>query len=66
MLLAEELVEAEVVSEVSSSQILHGHVEVLSVLEGRNHIDNEGVAQLLEDGLLVDDRAHTFLEKDSE
>lgn len=51
----EELVEAEVVAEVSAAQVLHGHVEVLAVLEGGLHVDDEGVADLLQDALLVDD-----------
>ena len=43
------------VPEVASPEVLHDHVEVLAILEGGDHVDDEGVAELLEDGLLVDD-----------
>ena len=55
MLFCKKLVEAKVVSEVASPEVLHDHVEVLTILEGGDHVDDEGVAELLEDGLLVDD-----------
>ena len=51
------------VPEIATPEILHNHVEILPVLEGRNHIDDEGVVELFEDGLLVDDGAHTFLQQ---
>ena len=47
MLLVKVLIKAEVVSQVSSSHVLHGHVEVFPVLEGGLHIDDEGIADLL-------------------
>ena len=53
------------VSEVASPEVLHDHVEVLTILEGGDHVDDEGVAELLKDGLLVDDWADAFLEEDS-
>lgn len=54
MLLAEKLVKAKVISKITSSEVFHGHIEVFSVLEGGDHVDNEGVAELLKDSLLVD------------
>ena len=55
LFLAEEFVETEMISKISSPQIFHDHVEIFSILKGRNHIDDEGVAQLFEDRLFVDD-----------
>ena len=46
MFLAEELVEAEVVAKISSSEVFHDHVEVLSILKGGDHIDDEGIVEL--------------------
>ena len=57
----EELIEAEMVSQISASHVLHSHVEVFSVLEGGLHVDDEGIADLLEDGLFVDHRSHALL-----
>ena len=43
LFLSEELVEAEMVPQISSPEILHDHVEILSILEGWDHVDDEGV-----------------------
>jgi hypothetical protein len=58
-----ELVKTEMISKISSSQVFHGHIKILPILEGRFHVDDEGISDLLQNGLLVDDRAHTFLEQ---
>jgi hypothetical protein len=46
LFLVEELVEAEMVTKIAPSEIFHDHVEVLSILEGGDHVDEEGVAEL--------------------
>ena len=51
------------VPEVPAPKILHDHVKIFPVLEGGNHVDDEGVAELFEDGLLVDDGPHAFLQQ---
>ena len=43
------------VSEIASSEVFHDHVEVLSVLEGGDHVDDEGVAELFKNCFFVDD-----------
>jgi hypothetical protein len=58
----EKLVETEVVSEISSAEVLHCHVEILAILEGGFHIDDEGVADLLEYGFFVEYRSYAFFE----
>ena len=55
LLLAKELIEAEMIAKISSSEVLHDHVEVLAVLEGGDHVDDEGIAELVEDCFFVDD-----------
>ena len=50
------------ISQISSPQVLHGHIEVLPILEGRNHVDDERIAELLQNGLLVDDRTNTLFQ----
>jgi len=54
LLLIEELVIAEMVPQIPTSQILHGHIEVFAVLEGRFHVDDEGVGEVVQDGALVE------------
>lgn len=51
------------ISKITSSEVFHGHIEVFSVLEGGDHVDNEGVAELLKDSLLVDNWANTFFKE---
>lgn len=58
----EEFIEAEMVPQISASEVLHGHVEIFPILEGRLHVDDEGVGDLLKYGLFVDDRANTLLQ----
>lgn len=53
------------VAQIASTKVLHGHVEELSVLEVRFHVDDEGVAEFFEDGLFVDDWGDALLENDS-
>jgi hypothetical protein len=55
-----------VVAQVAAAQVLHGHVEILPVLEGRLHVDDEWIADLLQDAFFVDDRPHALLEQHSE
>jgi hypothetical protein len=55
LLFIEEFIEAEMISQISSSEIFHGHIKILSILEGRFHVNNEGIIDLFEDSLLIDD-----------
>ena len=63
LLLVEKFIEAEVVAQVSTSKILHCHEEKLPVLEIGFHVDDKGVAQLLQNWFLVNDWTHTLLEQ---
>lgn len=58
----EELIEAEMVSQISSSEVLHSHVEIFPILEGGFHVDDEWIGDLLKYGLLVDDRTNTLFQ----
>ena len=37
------------VSQIPASEILHSHVQILPILEGRAHIDDKRIADLLQD-----------------
>lgn len=43
------------ISEIPTSEIVHDEVEVLLVLKGAAHVDEEGMVQLAEDPALVED-----------
>lgn len=53
-LFSEAVLVADVVSQVATSEVVHDEVEVLMVLEGAFHVDEEGVAELAEDPALVE------------
>lgn len=62
LIFIEEFIETEMVSQVSTSHILHRHVEVFPVLEGGFHVNDEGITDLFKDGLLIDDWPHAFFQ----
>jgi len=51
------------VTQVSTSKVLHDHVEILSVLERRLHVDDEVTVDLLQDSLFIYDRGYTLLQQ---
>lgn len=62
LFLIEELIKAEVVPQIPASEVLHSHVEIFPILEGRLHVDDERTGDLLQNGLLIDNRANTLLQ----
>lgn len=52
------------ISKIAPSEVFHSHIEIFSVLECRNHVDNEGIAQLLKDCLFIYNWPNTFFEQD--
>lgn len=65
LLFAETAVLADVVPEVASSQEVHDQVEILPVLEGVIHIDDEDVVELRKNFPFVHDGVDAFLADDS-
>ena len=51
------------VSKIPSAEVLHHHVEELPILESRLHVDDEAVAELIQDALLVNHRGDALLEE---
>ena len=64
-LLVKTPVSANMIPEVTTWEVVHDKVEVLTVLEGVVHVDNEGVLELCQDLSLIDHRLHTTLCDDS-
>jgi hypothetical protein len=45
---------ADVIAQVCAAQVVHGEEEVLVVLEGGVHVDQEGVGELPQDHAFVE------------
>jgi hypothetical protein len=58
LFLIEESAIAEVVAQVSSIEVVHDEVEVLSILEGVGHIDEKGMGQFRKKLFLIHYRCH--------
>lgn len=61
----EVFVVAEVVAEVTTSKVLHGKIKMLSVLEGVDGVNYEGIGHFIEEEFFVDDGIYAFLHDDS-
>lgn len=60
----EKILKTKMISQISSSEVLHCEIEVFSILEGLVRIDDEGIAHLVEEGLFVDYWSDTLFHDD--
>ena len=51
----------DVVSEISSIQVINQQIQILPILEGANHIDNKLMIKFAQNILFIHYRIHTFL-----
>lgn len=64
-LLTEASMTTNVVTQVTTREVIHDKVKVLTILEGVVHVDDEWILQLSQDLALVDDRLDTAFGYDS-